>query len=102
MLPSQAGGTNWPGGSFDPETGIIYLYTYTQVVSLGLINDPERSDMNFIRGRAPEVNARDAALTNARQGNFEAQFFHAVFCEKMGEMRGSAMFCGSRGRYAII
>lgn len=63
MLPSQAGGTNWPGGSFDPETGIIYLYTYTQVVSLGLINDPERSDMNFIRGRAPEVNARDAALT---------------------------------------
>ena len=63
MLPSQAGGTNWPGGSLDPETGIIYLYTYTQVVSLGLINDPERSDMNFIRGRASEVNARDAALT---------------------------------------
>ncbi|HCE04594.1 MAG TPA: quinoprotein glucose dehydrogenase, partial [Acidobacteria bacterium] len=51
MLPSQAGGTNWPGGSLDPETGIIYLYTYTQVVSLGLINDPERSDMDFIRGR---------------------------------------------------
>ena len=63
MLPSQAGGTNWPGGSLDPETGIIYLYTYTQVVSLGLINDPERSDMNFIRGRASEVNAREAALT---------------------------------------
>ena len=63
MLPSQAGGTNWPGGSFDPETGIIYLYTYTQVVSLGLINDPERSDMNYIRGRASEVSARDAALT---------------------------------------
>ena len=63
MLPSQAGGTNWAGGSLDPETGIIYLYTYTQVVSLGLINDPERSDMDFIRGRASEVSARDAALT---------------------------------------
>lgn len=63
MLPSQAGGTNWPGGSLDPETGIIYLYTYTQVVSLGLINDPERSDMDFIRGRTSEVTARDAALT---------------------------------------
>ena len=63
MLPSQAGGTNWGGGSFDPETGIIYLYTYTQVVSLGLINDPERSEMDFIRGRASEVSARDAALT---------------------------------------
>ena len=63
MLPSQAGGTNWPGGSLDPETGIIYLYTYTQVVSLGLINDPERSEMNFIRGRASEVSAREAALS---------------------------------------
>ena len=63
MLPSQAGGTNWAGGSLDPETGIIYLYTYTQVVSLGLINDPERSEMNFIRGRASEVGAREASLS---------------------------------------
>ena len=63
MLPSQAGGTNWPGASLDPETGIIYLYSYTQVVSLGLINDPERSDMNFIRGRATEVSAAEASLT---------------------------------------
>ena len=62
MLPSQAGGTNWPGGSLDPETGIAYLYSFTQVVSLGLINDPERSDMDFIRGRAPEVSAVEAAL----------------------------------------
>ena len=63
MLPSQAGGTNWPGASLDPETGIIYLYSYTQVVSLGLVNDPERSDMNFIRGRASEISAAEASLT---------------------------------------
>ena len=63
ILPSQAGGANWPGGSLDPETGIVYIYSYTQVASLGLINDPERSDMDFIRGRTPEVSAADAALT---------------------------------------
>ena len=63
MLPSQAGGTNWAGGSLDPDTGIAYLYTYTQVVSLGLINDPERSDMDFIRGRASEVSAAQASLS---------------------------------------
>ena len=63
MLPSQAGGTNWPGASYDPETGIMYLYSYTQVVSLGLVNDPEQSDMNFIRGRAPEISAVEASLT---------------------------------------
>ena len=62
MLPSQAGGTNWPGGSLDPETGIAYLYSYTRVVSLGLVNDPERSDMNYIRGRARDIDAADAAL----------------------------------------
>lgn len=62
MLPSQAGGTNWPGGAIDPETGIAYLYSFTQMVSLGLINDPERSDMNFIRGRDRNIPAADAAL----------------------------------------
>ena len=62
MLPSQAGGTNWPGGAIDPETGIAYLYSFTQMVSLGLINDQERSDMNFIRGRDRNIPAADAAL----------------------------------------
>ena len=62
MLPSAGGGTNWPGGSIDPETGIAYLYSFTNVTVLGLINDPERSDMNFIRGRARGIPAVDAAL----------------------------------------
>ena len=42
--PSAGGGTNWPGGSLDPETGIAYLYSFTNVTALGLINDPELSD----------------------------------------------------------
>ena len=62
MLPSTGGGTNWPGGSIDPETGIAYLYSFSDVVSLGLVKDPERSDMDFVRGRAREISAVDAAL----------------------------------------
>ena len=62
MLPSAGGGTNWPGGSLDPETGIAYLYSFTNVTALGLINDPERSDMDFIRGRPPTISAAEAAL----------------------------------------
>ena len=62
MLPSTGGGTNWPGGSIDPETGIFYQYSVTQVVSLGLVNDPERSDMDFIRGNPAGVAPRDRAL----------------------------------------
>ena len=62
MLPSTGGGTNWPGGSVDPETGIFYQYSFTNVVSLGLVNDPERTDMDFIRGNPPGVPARLRAL----------------------------------------
>jgi len=62
MLPSQIGGTNWPGGSIDPETGIAYLYSFTRIASLGLINDPERSDMNYISGRARDIPAGQATL----------------------------------------
>ena len=62
LLPSQGGGTNWPGGSIDPETGIVYLYSFTTIASLGLINDPDRSEMHFIRGRARQIPAVQAAL----------------------------------------
>ena len=61
QLPSSTGGVNWPGGSADPETGFFYIYTKTQVGALGLVNDPDRSDMDFIRGRPDEVSAIDAS-----------------------------------------
>ena len=62
MLPSTGGGTSWPGGSVDPETSIFYQFSFTSIVSLGLVNDPERSDMDFIRGNPPGVAPRDRAL----------------------------------------
>ena len=64
-VPNSTGGVNWPGGAFDPETGIFYVYTKTQLGSLGLVNDPERSDMDFIRG-TPEGVARRETSTNIR------------------------------------
>jgi len=61
QLPSSTGGVNWPGGSADPETGFFYIYTKTQIGALGMINDPDRSDQDFIRGRPDGVSARDAS-----------------------------------------
>ena len=57
MLPSAGGGVNWPGGSYDPETGMLYVYSMTVATPLGLVNDPKRSDMDFIRGVAPNPKA---------------------------------------------
>ena len=41
-------GANWPGGSLDPDTGILYVYSHTLLRVLSMVNDPKRSDMNYI------------------------------------------------------
>ena len=50
-VPALTGGSNWPGGAFDPETGIFYIYSKTEVHALGLVSDPRRSNMDYIMGR---------------------------------------------------
>jgi quinoprotein glucose dehydrogenase len=50
MLPNATGGANWEGGAFDPETKIAYIFSTTNLTRLSLINDPARSNMNFIQG----------------------------------------------------
>jgi quinoprotein glucose dehydrogenase len=57
MLPSNTGGVNWPGGALDPETNFLYMYSFTNIVSIGLISDPDRSDMAYGRGRARDPKA---------------------------------------------
>jgi len=58
MLPSAGGGVNWFGGSFDPETKILYAYSRTTPTALSLVkSDGRRSDMNYIAGRATDPNA---------------------------------------------
>ena len=56
-LPSTGGGANWYGGSYDPDTNFLYVFSVTTVADLGLVNDPKRSDMDLIRGRASDPNA---------------------------------------------
>ena len=50
MMPGNNGGTNWEGGAFDPETKIAYIFSSTEFNRRSLINDPARSNMNFIDG----------------------------------------------------
>ena len=50
MAPSNVGGANWPGASYDPETGMLYLQSSTGVTALGLVPGGEDSDMNYILG----------------------------------------------------
>ena len=68
-----ANGANWPGGSYDPETGILYVFSNSLTRLLVLANDPKRSDMDFINtggggdtgggGAFPGCNLMPCAIT---------------------------------------
>jgi quinoprotein glucose dehydrogenase len=64
------GGTGWPGGSYDPQTHLLYTFTWGNVGPLGLVPaDPKRSDMNYVQGIArPPAAAAGGATAAAGEG----------------------------------
>jgi glucose dehydrogenase len=57
-LGTANGGSNWPGGSFDPETHILYVHACNAcLVPLSLVPSPgpEFSDMKYVSGVAGQT-----------------------------------------------
>jgi glucose dehydrogenase len=61
-LAINGGGTVWAGGSYDPDTHIMYVYSRRSPGVLGLVkpDDPKQNDNAYIQG---------SALTGARAAN---------------------------------
>jgi quinoprotein glucose dehydrogenase len=60
QLGSQGAATNWPGGSYDPETRILYVQSQSAVATLGLVPPPP--------GAAPDVRYHQGTvLSGARR-----------------------------------
>lgn len=56
-LPSSTGGANWEGSAIDPETGILYIPSRTQLSVLALDKNPD-SDLDLSQGfgvRVPRI-----------------------------------------------
>ncbi len=54
LAPANVAGANWPGGSFDPQTGLLYIYSASVIANLGLLpSDPKVGDFAYTRGTAP-------------------------------------------------
>jgi quinoprotein glucose dehydrogenase len=66
VLAAASGGTNWPGGSFDPETNILYVNSQKALSQLGLVppRDPTKNDLAYVMG-----NALTGARTTAGAGS---------------------------------
>jgi quinoprotein glucose dehydrogenase len=53
MAPATGGGTNWPGGSFDPQTNTLYVSSNSSLASIAVVPPyPGQSDMAYIQGNA--------------------------------------------------
>jgi quinoprotein glucose dehydrogenase len=53
------GVTNWPGGSYDPETHILYVHAATGIVANGLMpGDPARTEFAMVSGMVPAAGGR--------------------------------------------
>jgi quinoprotein glucose dehydrogenase len=76
MAPSQDGGTNWPGGSFDPDTGVLYVASGGSVVSKGLIAPLSgQSDMAYVEGNAvtgPRTSGGSGSAAGGGRSEFQA------------------------------
>jgi glucose dehydrogenase len=49
-LPSATGGGNWEGGNFDPETGLLYVGSYTNPYVYAVRPNREGAEVPFIYG----------------------------------------------------
>ena len=54
LSPGNQGGTNWPGGAYDPVTHLLFVFAQTTVQANSLVapGDPKISDMRYVSGRA--------------------------------------------------
>ncbi len=52
-LVSSLSGSNWMGGSIDPETGVVYVGSSRGVIGISVVPSGTRSDVGYISGRAP-------------------------------------------------
>src|SRR5439155_4277561 len=69
-LATNQGGTNWAGGSYDPETHIAYIPSQRSLGQLGLVpGDPNRGgDFAYIQGQARNPNAPPAGAAGGGGG----------------------------------
>jgi quinoprotein glucose dehydrogenase len=51
IIGQSLGGTNWPGGSYDPQTHMFYVFSQGALGALGLVPpDPGVSDVKYVQG----------------------------------------------------
>jgi quinoprotein glucose dehydrogenase len=76
LAPGFQGGTNWPGGCYDPETRRVFVFTQNGADVVGVVKgDPKLTENDYVRGVAGVTSRPAAAMgdTSAGPGTNNAQ-----------------------------
>ena len=71
-LPSSTGGANWEGSAYDPNTGLLFVPSRTQVEVMQLVHEPEASDIRYISGQARPPKIFDIPVAKPPWGRITA------------------------------
>jgi quinoprotein glucose dehydrogenase len=72
--PMATGGANWPGGAYDPDSHVLYIYSKTEADIAGTIKNPnhDRSDFEYVYSRGnPPAGTKATPRGKFRSGQLE-------------------------------
>jgi quinoprotein glucose dehydrogenase len=68
-LATAGGGSNWPGGSYDPETHVVYVSSQAAVTQIGLVpGNKDRTDVDYMSGTVQPAGGRGGGRGAAAAG----------------------------------
>lgn len=71
-LPGTLGGSNWEGAAYDPDTGMLYIPSRTEVAVLSLVPGAEFSTVDWIQGPARTPNVDGIPIVQPPWGRITA------------------------------
>ncbi len=71
-LPGTLGGSNWEGAAYDPDTGMLYIPSRTDVAVLSLVPGAEFSAVDWIQGPARTPNVDGIPIVQPPWGRITA------------------------------
>jgi quinoprotein glucose dehydrogenase len=67
-IPQSQGGTNFPGGAYDPENYMVYVFSQTLVQTIGIVKgDPKYTEFEYVHGTPGQATRQYGAMGSADQ-----------------------------------
>jgi quinoprotein glucose dehydrogenase len=69
LAPGFQGGTNWPGGCYDPQTHRVFVFTQNLAEPIGVVKgDPRYTENEYVRGIAGVISRPAAPMGDVSAG----------------------------------